>query len=272
MKAKPTLSLILLLLLNCHFLSTTDAFHMFGGDDDGGELAEILAAGLVTKMLMEDLGGLGGGNNGGGGGGRAANVFQTLRNQVTSRFNPPAASHTLQPMIAPPPRPAYQPMMATHPRPHIIHPMYPMPPPHIIHHHRQQQYMMALMQQAHQQALATAWNNQYRAQLQQGSESVARSSPFPSFLPIGELLSDEDTLSVVTILLNSDLLDDGEDDEQEQKEVIASKEVEEVEKPKTDEEEQPEFEASASEGESRYILPRIVSHFVQRIMRRMEHQ
>lgn len=254
-----TWSLLLIAIQLFGTLVPSDAFHMFGGGGGGGDtdVTEILAAGLITKLLMEDFGGGGGGTSG------RSSMFQALRHQVTSRFNlqAPRQHHPIQHMVAP--RPAYQglPTMMAPRRPM----MYPIPP-HILHHHQQQrhhQYLMtqAMMQQAHQHALATAWNNEYRAL--QGSESLVRSS-FPALVPIDELLSDEDTLSVVTILLNSDLLDEDEEREEEAKE-------EEAQQMPRAEDEEPEFETSSSENESRYILPRIVRHFVERIMRRVEH-
>ncbi|PRD28526.1 UNVERIFIED_CONTAM: hypothetical protein NCL1_32119 [Trichonephila clavipes] len=64
--------------------------------------------------------------------------------------------------------------------------------------------------------------------------------------------------------------EDEEEEEEEEREEVVREEVE----PKETEEtpiSKEEYEVASSDHESRYILPRIVRHFVQRLMRRVEH-
>ncbi|GFQ94365.1 uncharacterized protein TNCT_210321 [Trichonephila clavata] len=267
-----TWGLFLIAIQLCCVLTPSDAiFDMFGGGGGGGEsdVAEILAAGLITTMLMEDFNSLGGG---GGGGSQGRSVFPAIRQFIGGYSMRPPPVHHYQPMIAPR-RPMLHPAASMVPpaRP-MVAPRRPMMHPYsLAMMHRHHQYMMhqALMQQARQQALATAWNNEYRTPY--ASETI-----IPTYVPLiptfSEILGDEDTLSAATILLNSDLLDneDEEEEEEEEREEVVREEVEPKEPEETPVSKE-EYEVASSDHESRYILPRIVRHFVQRLMRRVEH-
>ncbi|XP_055937128.1 uncharacterized protein LOC129966653 [Argiope bruennichi] len=276
--------ILIFIQLFCVLTPSNAIFEMFGGGGGGGggsDVAEILAAGLITTMLMEDFHNMGGG---GGGGTQGRSVFNPVRQFIggySMRAPPPV--HHYQPMIAP-----RRPMM--HPAGPMVAPTAPIPRRPVMHPymmammHRHQQYMMhqALMQQARQQMLATAWNNEYRMNNRPYASETVINSYVPVLPTFGEILSDEGTLSAA-ILLNSDLLDsdDEEEQEREEEEDEEGEEVEMVreEEPKEQEKQtktpkstsSEEFEVASSDHETHYILPRIMKHIVQRILRRVEH-
>ncbi|XP_015906904.1 uncharacterized protein [Parasteatoda tepidariorum] len=239
----------------CCLLTPSHAmFDFFGGGGGGGgggsDVAEILAAGLITKMLMEDFFHI-----------QGAPLLQSLRHQFIGGYSPrhPPVHHQVRHyphMIAPRVPMA---MSAQY--------VYPMVPRHPVHLMSQASYM----QQARHPIVAAPWNGHYGDL--RGSETfvnaylpVQQERNTPPFI---EALLTNEALSAATLLLNSDIL---EDDEEEEAEVEMKEEVNDVsEVPEKQVENRSEtFEASGSENESRYILPRIVRHFVQRIMRRVE--
>ncbi|XP_035222088.1 uncharacterized protein LOC118194973 [Stegodyphus dumicola] len=203
-------------------------FGMGGGGGGSTEVAEILAAGLITKLLMEEY------SSGG-------SMFRSLRHNLLSGYNFHPPRHYPHPMMLP-----RFPMMNHYALPMMHRPRYVMNP--------------AMLHQARTQALASTLNEEIRAL--QASESyldailATAPSSESSSSSIEELLTEEDTLPTALLLSASNLVTPERSLEDHHHHQIPVPDT---------------YETAASENESRYILPRIVRHFVQRLMRRAEH-
>lgn len=203
----------------------SSGFGLLGGRSGGSNVAEILAAGLITGLLMDS---------------RPMSsrpIMHHLRHTIMGGYS----------MM--PPRPMMYPMMRAR-----VPMMRPYRPPMM----NRQRYIMkqAMMRQASHQALTARLNEEIHAL--QAHESVleaylARNHQAATDPAIAELLNEEDTIPTAALLLqSSDLMPTAVDFEKAH--ALAT----------------PGLLTAESERESRYILPRIVKHFVQRILRRRE--
>lgn len=233
---RKTLNPILIVWLALGIPSPSSGLGMMkGGGGSSSSVAEILAAGLITKMLMS----------------RHKAMPMIHHAMIHHAYSPMYPRHPMPPMYA-----ARIPMMGS-----FVYPMMQRRPPYMVNQQRAIHH--ALLTQATQashasQALTSRLNEEIRAleahesmlevalaKTRQGSEKA-----------LNELLNEEETIPTAALLLAADL---------EAQELLTTEAGLQAARPLPP----PElFQAASTEPESRYILPRIVRHFVQRLMRR----
>lgn len=253
-------SVFLVVMLLVEIPTSSLGFGMMkgGGGGGGSSVAEILAAGLITRLLMENSK-------------RSMPMLRAMAEPLLSSYSAMQPRHVMYPMMTP-----RYPMMGSFIFPTIHRPHYMMN--HVMMAQAAKDHAMmaqaakdhAMMAQAakehamiiqaakERQALASRLNEEIKALEAQESmlEAALERARQGADTAITELLNEEETAIPAAALLleNADLVDTTPI--LENPPILPPPEM---------------YQAASSEPESRYILPRIVRHFVQRLLRRGEN-
>lgn len=229
------LGVLLAVLLFTGAPTPSSGFGMMKGNSGGSSaVAEILAAGLITGLLMD--------NRPRTAGRLSIPMLRAMVHPFMGGYRSMPSRHAMYPMVTP-----RYPMMGSYVFPTVRHPHF-----NIINH--------AFMTQAAKdnEALASRLAEEIKELETQESilEAALARTRQGAEQELNELLSEEESAIPAAALLlgTADLIDSSP----------ALKNPHILPPPDM-------FETAASEPESRYLLPRIVRHFVQRLMRRTEH-
>lgn len=229
-------SVLLVVFLIVEVPTPSSGFGMMKGGGSSSSVGEILAAGLITGMLM---------NN------KPSPVMQALRHPMLGGYGFMHSRHAMPHMLAP-----RIPLMS----------QYDMVYRPVVYHRPQYVMNQALITEVNRhQALASRLNEEIRALEAQESilEAYLARVQKGAEPGLNELLDQEDTIPAAALLLGTELMDT--EGEIENAHVHAHAHAQ----PQMPHPEM--YQVAGSEPDSRYILPRIVRHFVQRLIRRAEN-